>query len=101
MPALRAYGRRWHLATEDLPPFAAAGFLFHFVWAVFLAAAIGLAEDRNDCEGLTELFAYADALVAIDVLQSLTLGALVFVSLQGSRELPHASWHGCFDHRPD
>lgn len=34
MPALRVFGRRWHIASDDLPLPAAVLAVFHFVWAV-------------------------------------------------------------------
>ncbi|GAB4816776.1 hypothetical protein N2152v2_003822 [Parachlorella kessleri] len=36
MPALKVFGRRWHIASDDLPLPAAALSLFHLVWVALL-----------------------------------------------------------------
>ena len=33
MPALQLFGRRWHIASDDLPVFTAPGAAFHAAWA--------------------------------------------------------------------
>ena len=38
MPALRAYGRAFHIASDDVPLFALGGAIFHLFWII----AIGI-----------------------------------------------------------
>ena len=96
MPALQLFGRRWHIASDDLPVFTAPGAAFHATWAVFSAAA--LAVDPGRCspsppEGsepgqftpssTQPLQAFLAALLAVDALQALALAWLTDVGLRG------------------
>jgi hypothetical protein len=43
MPAMRLFGRRWAVASDDAPLFAAPVAAFQAVWAALLGAALGAA----------------------------------------------------------
>lgn len=36
MPALTVFGRFWHLASDDVPLFAAFGAVFHCAWVMLI-----------------------------------------------------------------
>ncbi|KAG1670664.1 hypothetical protein FOA52_010939 [Chlamydomonas sp. UWO 241] len=85
MPALVAFNRRWYIASDDFPPFAFVGCVFHGVFAVFCAACLALTETSGDgCTGLREFAIYLSCLLAIDALMTPFYAALVYVGLQGS-----------------
>lgn len=93
MPALRLFGRRWHVAADDLPPFALAGFGFHFVFAAFLAAALGLETTHCQLESWVHLQSYMAALLGVDTLQTAAMGGLIYIGMQGTCPKGWAALH--------
>ena len=89
MPALRLFGRRWHISSDDLPPFTLPGAAFHYTWAVFLAAALAIepgtcSPDEGEGSGSTaSLRGFLAAMLAVDVLQACALAWLTLVGLRG------------------
>ena len=94
MPALRLFGRRWHISSDDLPPFTLPGAAFHYTWAVFLAAALAIepgtcspspsSPDEGGGSGSTaSLRGFLAAMLAVDVLQACALAWLTLVGLRG------------------
>ncbi|GAX83082.1 hypothetical protein CEUSTIGMA_g10508.t1 [Chlamydomonas eustigma] len=85
MPALKVFGRRWHIASDDLPPFLSFGIAFHLVWSAFLATALALEPGTCSDAGSTNwLRAFLATLLGIDALETLGLSILTYVGLQGS-----------------
>lgn len=96
MPALRLFGRRWHISSDDLPPFTLPGAAFHYTWAVFLTAALAIEPgacfpspeegggEGGDPSGSTAaLRGFLAAMLAVDVLQACALAWLTHVGLRG------------------
>ena len=46
MPAMRLFGRRWAMGTDDVPLLALPVACFQLLWAAALAAAVGVAAAR-------------------------------------------------------
>lgn len=110
MPALVLFGRRWHIASDDLPAFTLPGAAFHATWAAFLAAALAI--EPGSCSsgppdggppGSTQpLRGFLAAMLAADTLQAVALSWLTHVGLHGGcAALPHlrspapAGWVCC------
>lgn len=80
MPALVFLGRRWHIASDDLPLFSFTGVFFHAALAPFLAACLGM---YTACLS-SSLIAFISLLLALDVVSSALFLALGLVSMRGT-----------------
>ena len=57
MPALRVFGRAFHIASDDVPLFALGGAIFHLFWIVAIAITARNILDMPDiCKGDAGLF---------------------------------------------
>ena len=57
MPALRVFGRAFHIASDDVPLFALGGAIFHLFWIVAIAVTARNILDMPDiCKGDAGLY---------------------------------------------
>ncbi len=98
MPALRLLGRRWHIASDDLPVFSSSGACFHIVFTAFLAASLAIVPGSCVGSNIQWLQAFLASLLAVDAALALTLTHLTVVGLKGPLRMhathafhPHAS----------
>ncbi|KAK9829311.1 hypothetical protein WJX72_005111 [[Myrmecia] bisecta] len=85
MPALRIYGRRWHIATDVVPLPAACGAAFHFLWAIIFGALIGHYHMWKSCSGPGKEYIAATAgLMAVFVISFFAEVAMTWIGLQGT-----------------
>lgn len=57
MPALRVFGRAFHIASDDVPLFALGGAIFHLFWIVAIAITARNILDMPDiCKGDAGLY---------------------------------------------
>ena len=91
MPALRLFGRRFHIATDDVPWLAFIPALFHTAWAIGLSILWGtLGRPKNchfgvgyvvDLAGLLAAFVLSAAVQLWMVWDGLKGGSLYEVSV--------------------
>lgn len=57
MPALRAYGKAFHIASDDVPLFALGGAIFHLFWIIAIAiTARNILDIPDICKGHEGLY---------------------------------------------
>lgn len=87
MPALRVLGRRWHIATDDMPGIASAGVIFHISGIILYAIAVGGIEQTahtDDCDQLFKKYqAFYALLLGLSVLQTVVESFLWWKSSRG------------------
>ena len=82
MPALVLLGRRWNVATDDVPAAAVGPTLYHGAWTIILFVC-WLVLDRGSACNLPGKYTAALAGLGVSFLISLVLGTWVMV--EGSR----------------
>lgn len=84
MPPMRAFGRRWHAALDDLPIFAAIGSILHGVWLVILLTIVIAASVRDRERTCPKTFyRYLWAMLAVDLVNTTSFIALFAICIQG------------------
>ena len=87
MPALKLLGRRWNVASDDIPAAAFFPTLYHGIWTVILFVC-WLVLDRGSNCSLPKKYTAALSGLGVSFLISFALGAWVIVEgLRG--EPPH------------
>ena len=84
MPALRAYGRAFHIASDDVPLFALGGAIFHLFWIVAIAiTARNIIDIPDICRGHAGLYYIA---TVASLLACFATGFILEILLM---------WQGC------
>ena len=84
MPALRAYGRAFHIASDDVPLFALGGAIFHLFWIVAIAiTARNIINIPDICRGHAGLYYIA---TVASLLACFATGFILEILLM---------WQGC------
>ena len=90
MPAMRLFGRRWAMGTDDVPLLAFPVACFQLLWAAALAAAVGVAAARWPREMRRE--SLCEASVAIPFMAA--LGGLLASAVLAGALAAWATWEG-------
>ena len=86
MPSLRLFGRRWALASDDVPLIAAPVALFHAAWTACLGAGVALtAAWPPACGGRAAALAALGGLLGTAALTTGLAGWLTVEGLKGGR----------------
>ena len=84
MAALRAYGRAFHIASDDVPLFALGGAIFHLFWIVAIAiTARNIIDIPDICRGHAGLYYIA---TVASLLACFATGFILEILLM---------WQGC------
>lgn len=83
-PALVLWGRRWHIASDDLPLPAAVGCAFHLAWVVVLSVLLSQVAGGHTCTNEVWAVGFTASLLGLYVTQTAVLGAVAVESSIGA-----------------
>ncbi|KAK9805494.1 hypothetical protein WJX72_001323 [[Myrmecia] bisecta] len=84
MPALCLFGRRFHIATDDIPVLAVVPALFHTGWSIGLSILWGVLGRPKGCHASPGYEVALAGLLASFVLSAVVQWAMVWEGLKGS-----------------
>lgn len=87
MPALQLLGRRWNVATDDIPAAALGPTIYHGAWTIILFVCWLVLDRGSGCD-VPGRYTAALAGLGVSFLVSLVLG--VWVIVEGLRGKPYA-----------
>ncbi len=91
MPALKIYGRRWHMATDMMPIPALFAIVIHTIWIIIFGPLVGayhvFSPDRKCHTTGREYQAICGGFLAIYAVSWIFEVALFYVGCRGTVEL--------------
>ena len=99
MPALRVFGRAFHIASDDVPLFALGGAIFHLFWIIAIAITARNILDMPDvCKGDAGLYYIATVASLLLCFASGFILELLLIwqGCQGAFCAPSEGHHRCY-----